>query len=555
MGIMKGTLLEILAKRAANEPAKTAFTFHNDSPCTYKTLWQEISSCAEYLLGQGLQPKDRVIIAIPNGSQFFYAFYGVQLAGGIAVPIFPGSGPARMVKFASLCEATFILISSTLPPAKEDKLAELEQLTHEKGIPLLVLEHEEENETESKKESENNGINGKKSHRDKRFPTILPGEVAFIQFTSGSTGNPKAVQLTHHGLMANIDQMIKGMKITAEDIFVSWLPVYHDMGLILMTMTPLYLGSEFFLLPTGLHYLKTWLQVIEECSGTFTAAPDFAYRLCLIYIRDPWNYDLSSLRVALNAAEPVRSSTTGEFQDKFELENVFVPAYGLAEATVGVCSHPPGEPVKVDKRGFVSVGKPFPGVQMRIMQADSQAKCGEIGEIQVKSPANTIGYFANINASTHLVAGEGFIHTGDLGYMDEQGDFYIVGRAKNIIIQSGYNISSQEIEEWAGQFSFVRRSAAIGINRGKEEGEQVYIFIEVSLTRSQLQEKELLLDTGIDVVQNFSETFGFKPGRVYLVKPGTIPMTYNGKIKYLQLKEDYKSNTLRKKNLILFPDY
>lgn len=541
MAKKQGTLLDVLAKRAAKEPAKTAFTFHNDPPCSYKDLWQEISACAALLLDQGLQPKDRVIIAIPNSGQFFFGFYGVQLAGGIAVPVFPGSGPGRIIKLAALCEAAFILISTTSPMAKEDKIADLEQLTNEKGIPLLMLENKKEN--------------GIEPIEKKSFPTVLPGDVAFIQFTSGSTGNPKGVQLTHEGLVTNVNQMIKGMKIRDDDIFVSWLPVYHDMGLILMTMTPFYLGLGLFLLPTGLHYLKAWLHAIEEHQGTFTAAPDFAYRLCLIYIRDPWNYDLSSLRAALNAAEPVRSTTVNQFQDNFELENVLLPAYGLAEATVGVCSHQPGLPIKVDKRGFVSVGKPFPGVKMRIMQVDSQAKPGQIGEIQIKSPANTIGYFGNIDASSQLLAGEGYIHTGDLGYMDEEGDYYIVGRSKNIIIHGGNNISSQEIEEWADQLPFVRRSAALGINRGKEEGEQVYIFIEVSLTRSQLQEEELLLDTGIDIVQNFSDTFGFKPGRVYLVKPGAIPMTYNGKIKYLQLKEDYQSNTLRKKNLILFPDY
>jgi acyl-CoA synthetase (AMP-forming)/AMP-acid ligase II len=541
VGKKEKTLLDILARRATKVPGKTAFTFHNEAPCSFGQLWLEITRCAGYLLQHGLKPKDRVLIAIPNSRKFFYPFYGAQLAGGIAVPVFPGSGPERIIKLAELCGASFIVISKTNPPAREDKIEDLRQKADEKGIVLLFLEEKKEPLKEHKFTF--------------TFPEVLPGDVAFIQFTSGSTGNPKGAQLTHGGLMENIKQMIAGMEITKSDLFVSWLPVYHDMGLILMTMVPFYLGIDLVLLPTGLHYLKSWLQAVEEWKGTFTAAPDFAYRLCLIYIRDPQNYDLSRLRVALNAAEPVRSSTINRFEEHFSLNNVLLPAYGLAEATVGVCAWKPGQPIKTDNRGFVSVGKPFPGVHMRIMQDITRAQPGNIGEIQVKSKANTIGYFTNIAATRELDAGEGFIHTGDLGYMDKDGDYYIIGRTKNIIIQSGYNIASQEIEEWADLFPFVRRSAAIGINRGRDEGEQVYIFAEVNLKRSQIQEKELLLDTAVDIVRSFNSAFGFKPGRVYLVKPGAIPMTYNGKIKYLQLKEHYQSSTLRKKNLILFPEY
>jgi acyl-CoA synthetase (AMP-forming)/AMP-acid ligase II len=527
-------LLKILEKRAVESPGKIAFTFHHDPPCSFGDLWQRITWCGGYLLQLGLKPGEPVIITIPNSGQFFYAFYGVQRAGGVAVPVFPGSGAERIMKLADLCGAAFIMISKTFPPDKID------ELTHQADASNRRLFFVEEVMAYGKDES---------------FPEILPGNTAFIQFTSGSIGDPKGVQLTHANLITNVEQMIGGMKITKSDIFVSWLPVYHDMGLILMTMVPFYLGLSLTLLPTGYNYLKTWLKTIQDQGATFTAAPDFAYRLCLLYIKDPENYNLSSLRVALNAAEMVRSGTIQRFEERFKLKHVILPAYGLAEATVGVCSWKPGKKVKVDSRGLVSVGTPFPGVQMRITRDKKPANPGEIGEILVKSKANTRGYFQNPNATKDLFNHEGYIKTGDLGYVDEDSDYFIVGRKKNIIIQGGFNIAAGEIEELVDEFPFVRRSAAVGIDRGGSEGEQVYIFIEVNLKKSQLQKQETFMEITLEVVQQFDNMFGFKPGRVYLLKTRAVPMTYNGKIKYLQLKEDYINGTLRKEGLILFPEY
>jgi len=368
------TLIEVLERRAAETPEKVAFTFHKDPPCTYGNLWRQATRFAAYLLHKGMKPRDRVVMAIFNSSEFFYIFYGVQLAGGIAVPVFPGSGSERILKLADLCGARIIVISKKF---QAEKIAELKQGVHRDNRLTLFME---------------DGL----LHRGQAsFPAILPEHISFIQFTSGSTGNPKGVQLSHANLLENIEQMKAGLGITTADYFVSWLPVYHDMGLILMTMVPVYLGIEFVLLPTGLNHIKTWLKTIAERKATFTAAPDFAYRLCLRYIRDPRNYDLSTLRVALNAAEPVRFSTIIDFENKFSLRNVMLPAYGLAEASVGVCGWRPEQRVKVDQRGFVSVGIPFPGVKMRVVKNGKPAKPGQMGEISVWSKANTTGYFRN----------------------------------------------------------------------------------------------------------------------------------------------------------------
>lgn len=528
------TLIEMLQSRAREMPEKIAFTFHKDLPCTYGNLWEEINRFACYLLNQGLRNEDRVLIAVPNSVEFFYAFYGVLRAGGIAVPVFPGSRADRILKLADLCAASSIVISQILP---ESWIAELKKTGEKKNINILFVE-------------ESSG-----SIRSKMFPEIHPHDIAFIQYTSGSTGNPKGVKLNHSNLITNMEQMISGMEITEKDVFVSWLPVYHDMGLILKTMVPFYLGADLVLLPTGLLHIRSWIGAIQKHRATFTAAPDFAYRLCLIYITEPEKYDLSSLRVALNAAEPVRASTIYNFEEKFNIKNVMMPAYGLAESTVGVSSWPPGTPIKVDSRGFVSIGTPFPGVEMKIIRNSVPAKDGEIGEMFVKSKANTKGYYKNPEATGDLFCESGFIRTGDMGYFDKDGDYFIVGRKKNIIIQSGHNIAAREVEELVEALPFVRRSAAVGIDRGGAEGEQAYIFIEMKLSKSLKQNDTEFSEMIMEVVQCFNNGLGFRPGRVYLMKPRSIPMTHNGKIKYPLLKEQYMDKSLKEKGLILYPAY
>jgi acyl-CoA synthetase (AMP-forming)/AMP-acid ligase II len=530
----KEILLHVLEDRALREPGKPAFIFHSEPATTYGALWRGISGFAQDLLCRGLQRNQLVLIALPNSRRFFSAFYGVQLAGGIAVPVFPGSGIPRLLKLAGLCRAAAIVISRSYDEARKE---EMRRGAESAGRRLIVAEEVP------------------RSFRKIRFPEIQPGDVAMVQFTSGSSGEPKGVRLSQANLVVNLRQMVSGMAITRRDRFVSWLPVYHDMGLILMSMVPFYLGIPLTVLPSGFNYLNTWLRTIEEQRATFTAAPDFAYRMCLRTARNPENFNLSSLRVALNAAEPVRFSTIQRFEERFRLNNVMTPAYGLAESTVGVCSFKPGKKVKVDRRGFVSVGRPFPGVEMRILKNGSPAGTGDIGEIRVKSGANTGGYYGNPRATRALFDKEGFIKTGDLGYVDAEGDYYVVGRKKNIIIQEGINISSREVEEFVDAFPYVRRSAAVGIDRGGPEGEQAYLFLEMNWSRAQQEKAEAGEEFIIDVVERFNNIFGFKPGRVYLLKPRSIPMTFNGKIRYSHLKRIFRDGSLRASGRIIFPAY
>ena len=509
------TLIEMLEQRTKASGNKTAFTFQGQ-PTSFETLWGNINRFASQLLEQEIKSQECVAIALPNGAEFFFAFYGVQRTGGIAVPLFPGSSAERIASIAKSCGARIIVLPERSPKKSE--------LAAEGFFCVSVIEIQESR----------SGI---------KFPLIKPDDIAFLQYTSGSTGNPKGVMLTHANLLANLRQMISGMQITEQDVFVSWLPVYHDMGLILMTMVPFYLGVETHLLPADLRSVRDWFKTIHATHGTFTAAPDFAYRLCLRHVDLLKEHDISSLRVALNAAEPVRVSTMAGFESAFGLKNVMVAGYGLAEATVGVSMWTPQTKAHVGANGLVSVGRPFPDVDVKI--ADD-------GEILIKSAANSQGYFNNRQATKKLFAEDGFIHSGDLGYLDEDGYLYIVGRKKNIIKHAGETIAPQEIEETVDAIEGVRNSAAVGIDGGRVEGEQTYVFVEV-------RKKENISEWGyeltLQIVQAIHNRLGIRPARVYLVKPRTIPKTHNGKTQHVKLRELHVNGTLQEQGLILYPDY
>jgi acyl-CoA synthetase (AMP-forming)/AMP-acid ligase II len=527
------TLLQMLASRAEIDPEAEAFRFAGKGH-SFDELWREINDFAAHLLEIGIGRGERVVLSLPNGPEFFAAFYGIQLAGGVAVPIFPNSGVERVLRLAGYCRARIVVISSTIPDsARQRILARAEQET----IRLVIA---------------GEALRPGSGWAQLEFPDVSADDLAYVQYTSGSTGNPKGVQLSHANLLTNVRQMIAGMKITPEEVVVSWLPVVHDMGLVLMTMVPFYLGAKLILLPAALTNIRGWLTEIERNRGTFTAAPDFAYRLCLRYVRDAAKYDLSSLRVALNAAEPVRRSTLSEFESAFGLDRVMMPGYGLAEATVGVSMWEPGTRVEIDDSGVVSVGPPFPDVELAILGENGNRldDAGAVGEVLVQSPANTRGYLDNPEGNAGLFW-EGFVRTGDVGYLDDDGKLFIVGRKKTIIIQAGRNIAPREIEEIVDALEFVRYSAAVGIDRGELEGEQLYVFAEQrNNTPPSPAECE---DRSIQIVEAIHGHLGLRPGRVYLTAPRAIPLTPNGKIRHAELAERYQSGALRAAGLLLFP--
>lgn len=524
-----GTWVELLAMRARVSSDAKAF-WHGKRGCSFSELQMGMDRFAVHLLQEGLKPGERVVLALPNGREFFFALYGAMRAGAIAVPLFPESSPERLISIARRCGARFLIVPPSLP---ESARSRLQSLSTAIGVAILSLP---EGDVESP---------------DTRFPIVQPDDIALIQYTSGSTGEPKGVPLTHTNLLTNVRQMIAGMQITERDIFVSWLPVYHDMGLILMTMVPFFLAAELHLLPTDLRSIETWLEAINAYRGTFTAAPDFAYRMCLRLDRGS-RYDLSSLRVALNAAEPVRGSTVEGFHRTFGLHPVMTAGYGLAEATVGVSMSAPGMPPRIDARGIVSVGEPFPGVEILIIENEAPAPAGRVGEIAIRSLANVGGYYEDPDGTARLFWGDGFILSGDLGYLDPDGYLFVVGRKKSVIKVAGETISPKEVEEFVDGLDGVRFCAAVGIDKGDRPGEQIHVFAEV---RGMAPRAEELEELALRIVETVHSHLGYHPGRVHLLKARSIPRTPNGKIQYGQLKQGYLDGSLRADGAILYPDF
>lgn len=523
------TLIEMLCNRAELSRDTIAFTYLGQT-VTFQQLWHRLNGFGHHLLGAGIRNGDRIVIALQNGPEFFYAFYGVLRAGGVAVPVYPLTSPERIIAISRLCGARKVVVSSSVSDAL---LEQFRKKAREADLTVLTV-HEMERTSDD-------GI----------FPDIRSDHLAFLQYTSGSTGSPKGVMLTHDNLMTNIRQMIAGMEITPEDIFISWLPVFHDMGLILKTMVPFYLAAPLHLLPTDLRDVRPWLEKIQNQKGTFTAAPDFAYRLALRKT-NPADHDLTSLRVALNAAEPVRESTIRAFHSAFGLENVMVAGYGLAEATVGVSMWPPGTPNGVDSKGAVSVGPPFPQVEVAIVNDDQILPIGELGEIAIKSTANSQGYFDNPKETDRLFTEDGYLLSGDLGYLDEGGNLYFVSRKKNIIKRSGTTISPWEIELVVEKNIEVRYSAAIGIDTGRVEGEQIVVFAEIR--NGEQKSQQSLHELAVKIVGDIQSYMGFRPARLFLLKPKGIPLTHNGKVKHMRLREIYLNGSLKADDTILYPE-
>lgn len=518
------TLTGLLEYQVHRRPNKVAVTIDRKD-YSWSWLHDMARLFASQLASDGVRPGTSVIIRVPNSIEFFIAFYGTLYSAGIPVPVFPQTGWERCKKIMKLCGSRDIILPY-------EQIAEIKYIINPSTTHSPARLH---------------GVKVPRNKLEKPvFVYPKTNDTALIQYTSGSTCFPKGVMLSHQQILTNLKQMTGALKVTAKDIFVSWLPAQHDMGLILCILVPLYTGAKLILLSKGIWQIHTWMEAISAYGGTITAAPDLAYRLCVKGIRQPWQYDLSTLRVALNAAEPIRERTIRMFEDHFGIKNVMTTGYGLAEAAVAVTIHSPGKPIIIDRENHVSSGRALKDIRIRIISGKRIMPDGVPGEIQVQSPACMLGYF---KSPKKIFTSDGYLPTGDFGYLDHYGNLFVLGRKKNVIKQGGQTIYADDLEEVVGTVEGVRRVAALGIQNKLTGSENLVVMAEYNQINIS-QKKGYRLIT--EIVERIYNHFGQRPARVFLLRPKSIPLTPNGKKRYIYFKDVYLNQQRRFKKMIIY---
>ena len=521
------TLTEVMRRRAALTPDVQYFSLFDDV-VSYGRLWSQSARYSAGLAAAGIRAGDKVCLIYPTCAEFFYTFFGALRLGAVPVPLYPTLGVEATATIFRDSEAVAVATIGWFRQGVDASVALAPSVR-------LVLEPSE---------LDHDG-------------TPPPDHVArasalcFLQYTSGSTGNPRGVMLTHANVVATTKFMAEAAGITAEDRVVSWLPLYHDMGLIGCAFTPPLTATPIWLLPPDLRNPRPWLETITKIRATFTVSPDFGYRNCVRHVRDTSEFDLSSLKAALSGAEPVRTSTIEAFESHFGIKRVISPCYGLAEATLAVAIWPRGVPLRYDTSGrWLSVGRPCTGVSVRI--AEPQREDGPVdtvvlppdteGEVCVKSPGVMTGYYNNPGATARVLSADGWLRTGDLGFLDDEGYLYITGRLKDLIILGGRNLLPADVEEVVDQVASVRYSAAVGIDSERTGSQRLYVVAEA-------RDPAVPPESGWpgltrEIVHRVHRAVGHRPARVLVVTPSTIPKTSSGKIQRGRLGEMIQAGEL-----------
>lgn len=552
------TLQAVLAWRATHTPARTHVLLYEmdaDEPVsiTFADLQRGAEAMASGLKSLSLEHAEAVAIMLPTGREYLESFFGVLMAGGIPVPIYPPGRPSQLEdhlrRHTKILENAGARMLITVPEGRAIGRLIGRQVARLRAVvtPGEVLEHA------------GAGV------RD----LASPDDIAFLQYTSGSTGQPKGVILTHANLLANIRAMGEWVHAEPEDVFVSWLPLYHDMGLIGAWLGCLYYAMTSVLMPptTFLARPWRWLQAIQEHRGTITAAPNFAYELCLEKIpeRELTGLDLSSLRLAFNGAEPVSPRTLRRFTERFAGyglgKRVLAPVYGLAEATVGLAFPPLDRGPLIDRiqhdtfertgravpapdseraLEFAACGQPLTGYEIRIVDdGDREVSDRVEGHLQFRGPSTTRGYQSNPDATASLFH-EDWLDSGDLAYIGDS-DVYLTGRVKDIIIRAGRNIYPYELEDAVGELPGIR-DGCVAVFGSAAAGADIEQLIVVAETREADADTRSELRLQIEALS--TDMLGARPDDVLLVPPRSVLKTSSGKLRRAACRELYEQGQL-----------
>ena len=554
------TLLDVLEWHLAQHPDRLHVTVLEDDvtvigSLTYRELADKARRIAAGLIDRDIMPGDRVALMLPTSVDFFTAFFGILYVGAVPVPIYPPMQRAQIEEYARR-QAAILRNAGARMLITVPEALRLGSLLRGLVATLSTIE--------SAATLSAHAI-------EAALPNLTDGSTtALIQYTSGSTGDPKGVVLTHANLLANIRAIGRAVAASSADVFVSWLPLYHDMGLIGAWLGCLYYGAPLYAM-SPLSFLarpQSWLRAIQRVRGTLSAAPNFAFELCLNKIDDSdlKGLDLSSLRFVGNGAEPVSVATLRRFIYRFATygfrPGAMAPVYGLAENAVAVTLPPPGRSPIIDRvdrtalstRGvaeparpddpdaieLVACGLPIPDHEVRIID-DMGHELGERreGRLEFRGPSATSGYFQNA-AKTRELLHDGWLDTGDRAYMAD-GDLFITGRIKDIIIRAGQHIAPHEIEEAVGAIPGLRKNgvAAFGVTDPASGTERVVVLAETDAGTPAAQ-----ADLKIRAQQIATHIVGGPPDEVVLVPPGIVPKTSSGKIRRAAARDLYLGKNL-----------
>ncbi|MEZ4217471.1 MAG: fatty acyl-AMP ligase [Myxococcota bacterium] len=537
-----------------------------ETKLSHAELAERARRAAAGLAARGVEPGDRVAIVAATSPEFFDGFFGAVLAGAVPVPLYP---PVRLGRLDEYHERTAAMLDAARVRLvlADSRTQRVLGRTIERARPELGCE----------------GLASLRAFRG-LARELDPDALGFIQFSSGTTQAPKPVALTHRQILANVAAIGDAVRTVHPEVdgFVhsaaSWLPLYHDMGLVGGIFTSLFHGCDLALIPPE-HFIARpalWLRAISRHRATISPAPNFAYALCAERVRDDEleGVDLSSWRVAMNGAEPVTPAVLDRFVERFAAyglrEEALTPVYGLAEATLAVtfsaldrrfavhrfdarALQRDGRAVASEAAGatsIVSLGPPLPGFAIEIADERGRAlSAGEVGRVRVRGPSIMEGYDGRPEATAAALR-DGWLDTGDVGFL-WNGELHLHGRAKDLIVVRGRNHAPQDIERALDDLPGVRAgcSAAVGALADDGSGEELWLLVERAHDASPDG------DTGIEIAarRRALEVSGLVAGRVVVLAPGTLPRTSSGKIRRAEALRLYRGGELAPPGKVSLP--